>query len=329
MPPRGTKKGVLVTEEAEEATTEDTAAIDEAHTKMQEAILLVPGLASNTSRALAAALAAAGVTDDDMLREITTEMVKEVMDKLEHFADGTYPRFLPMNIGIKLRACAFAGTPQRRSPSGSKATAVSQHTTTSAAVAIDTIKPSTRLAEDTDTSRPQLVKSEDFSYLHLKPYAPYEPRLMQAYEELRDDWSMDKEAAAELGRDIDPLVKQSLAQYLVKNMGTAVYTIYVKPHLTKEERECPIMIIWQLLAEARRVSEIDLSARYTALLQPTPATSIAGLTAMYQKQIDEECELRLHEFITDRKAKPLKEAFLQLASNYPAVNKNRNRMAGG
>ena len=40
---------------------------------------------------------------------------------------------------------------------------------------------------------------------------------------------------------------------------------------------------------------------------------------MYQQQIDEECELRLHEFITDRKAKPLKEAFLQLASNYPAL----------
>ena len=152
---------------------------------------------------------------------------------------------------------------------------------------------------------------------------------MQAYEEVKGDWEMNKEAAAELGRDIEPLVKQSLAQYLIRNMGAAVYTTYVKPHLAKEERECPIMLIWQLLSEARKVSEIDLSARYTALLQPTPATSIAGLTAMYQQQIDEECELRLHEFITDRKAKPLKEAFLQLASNYPVLlTKNRNRMAG-
>ena len=67
------------------------------------------------------------------------------------------------------------------------------------------------------------------------------------------------------------------------------------------------------------MSEVDLSARYTALLQPKPATSIATLTTMYQRQVDEEAELRLHEFVTDKKSQSLKEALLQLSSNYPVL----------
>ena len=66
-----TRNAVSVTEGAEEATSGDAAAIDaaaidEVQVRMQEALLLVPGLASNTCRALVASLAAAGVTDDDV-----------------------------------------------------------------------------------------------------------------------------------------------------------------------------------------------------------------------------------------------------------------------
>lgn len=319
-----TRNAVSVTEGAEEATSGDAAAIDaaaidEVQVRMQEALLLVPGLASNTCRALAASLAAAGVTDDDMLRAITTDEVRQVMHTLPAFADEQYPLFLPKNIGIKLRACAGAATTPNRSPASSKATAASQHTTTSAAVAIDSIKPSARLGTDAGTSRPRLAQSEEYSYAHMKPYGPYEPRLMDIYEQVKGDWGMTKEAAAGLGSGIDPLVKQSLARHLVNNMGTGVYNTYVQPHLTKEERECPIIIVWQLLSEARNVSEVDLSIRYTALLQPKPATSIAALTTMYQGQVDEEAELRLHGFITDKKAQPLKEAYLQLSANYPVL----------
>ena len=305
--------------EAEEASTEDAARNDEAHTKLQEAILQVPGLASNNARALAAALCAAGVVDDDMMREITTEEIQEVMSTMAAFKDGKYPKFLPKNIGIKIRAGAASGSPPCKSPSSSRLTATSQHAATSAAVAINAIRPTARLAQDTDTSRPGLAKSEDFTYLHLKPYSPYDPELMQVYEAVKTQWGLAKEAAEQLGSDTDPLVKQSLSHYLVQNMGLQTYNTYVKPHLTKEEREDPILIIWQLLSEARKVSEIDLSRRYTALLQPTKATNIAGLTALYQQQIDEETELRLHDFVTDKKAQPLKEAFLELGSNYPVL----------
>ena len=41
--------------------------------------------------------------------------------------------------------------------------------------------------------------------------------------------------------------------------------------------------------------------------------------ALYQQQIDEETELRLHSFVTDSKAKALKEAFLELSSNCPVL----------
>ena len=119
---------------------------------------------------------------------------------------------------------------------------------------------------------------------------------MQVYEEIKTTWGLTKEAAAQLGSDTDPRVNHSLphndSHYLTQNMGLQIYNTYVKPHLTKEEREYPILVIWQLLSEARKVSEIDLSRRYTALLQPTKTTTIAGLTALYQKQIDEETELR-------------------------------------
>ena len=312
------KKEVACTDDDEEATTGDMEAIDEVQTKMQEAILLVPGLASNTSRALAAALVAAGINDADMLREITTEEVEKVMLTLATYKDGGYPMFLPKNVGIKIRAICL-GTPTRRSPSGSRHTNTPQHTATTAAVAIDSIKPSVRLAQDTENSRPGLAKVEDFCYAHIKPYSPYEQALLQAYEELKSSWYLTKQEATRLGSDIDPLVGQSLSNYLVKNMGLHTYQTYVKPHLTKEERECPILIIWQLLSEARKISEIDLSNRYTALLQPTRATSIAQLTALYQQQIDEETELRLHSFVTDGKAKALKEAFLELSANYPVL----------
>ena len=79
------------------------------------------------------------------------------------------------------------------------------------------------------------------------------------------------------------------------------------------------MIIWQLLSEARKVSELALSKRYSAFLQPQRATTIAELTALYQQHIDEETELRLHEFVTDRKSHHLKEAYLVLCSNYPVL----------
>ena len=316
-----TRNAASVTGDAAEATSgdADAVAIDEVQVRMQEALLLVQGLASNTCRALAAALAAAGVTDDDMLRAITTAEVTQVMHTLAVFKDESYPVFMPKNIGIKLRACAGAATTPSRSPASSRTTAVSQHAATPAAVAIDSIKPSARLGTDSSTSRPQLAKSEEFSYAHFKPYGPYEPRLMQIYEEVKGDWDMSKEAAGGLGCGIDPLVKQSLARHLIDNMGIAIYNTYVQPHLTKEERECPITIVWQLLSEARNVSEVDLSARYTALLQPKPATSIATLTTMYQRQVDEEAELRLHEFVTDKKSQSLKEALLQLSSNYPVL----------
>ena len=317
MPTRGAKKSD--DNEAEEAT-DDAGAIDEVHMKVQEAILLVRGLATNTSRALAAALVAAGINDDDMLREVSAEDVKQVMDNLAVYKDGAYPLLLPKNIAVKLHACvADGGSPPRRSPPTSARTASSQHTTTSAAVAISSIKPTARLAEDGDSNRPGLARSEEFSYVHIKPYVPYDPRLLQAHEELRTNWDMTKEAAANIDFDIDTLVKQSLAPYLTRNMGATVYSTYIKPHLTKEERECPIMIIWQLLSEARKVSELALSKRYSALLQPQRATTIAGLTAQYQQQVDEETELRLHEFVTDRKSHHLKEAYLVMCSNYPVL----------
>ena len=174
-----------------------------------------------------------------MLREVSTEDVKQVMDHLKEYKDGAYPLLLPKNIAVKLHACvAEGGSPPRRSPPTSARTASSQHTTTSAAVAISSIKPTARLAEDDDSSRPGLARSEEFSYVHIKPYVPYDQRLLQAYEELSTDWSMTKEAAATIGSDIDALVKQSLAPHLIRNMGTAIYSTYVKPHLTKDEREC-------------------------------------------------------------------------------------------
>ena len=73
-----------------------------------------------------------------------------------------------------------------------------------------------------------------------------------------------------------------MARHIVRNMGSGIYNTFVKPQLTKEARECPVMLIWQLLAEARKVSEVDLSKRYTALLQPQRAKTIVGLTALYQ-----------------------------------------------
>ena len=108
--------------EAEEASTEDAARTDEAHTKLQEAILQVPGLASNNARALAAALCAAGVVDDDMMREITTEEIQEVMSTMAAFKDGKYPKFLPKNIGIKIRAGAASDSSLCKSPSSSRLT---------------------------------------------------------------------------------------------------------------------------------------------------------------------------------------------------------------
>ena len=130
---------------------------------------------------------------------------------------------------------------------------------------------------------------------------------------------MAAEAAERLGDRVDQLVKQSMARHIVRNMGSGIYNTFVKPQLTKEARECPVMLIWQLLAEARKVSEVDLSKRYTALLQPQRAKTVAGLTALYQHQIDEETELRMHEFVTDKKAQPLKEAFLELGCEYPVL----------
>ena len=313
---RKANKKDSVTDEATEATSDDVTAIGEVQTKMQAAILLVSGLTPNTCCALAAAFATAGVSDDDMLRAITADEVREVMQTLAVFKDEPFPLFLPKNIGIKLRACAGA-TPPRKSPS--QTTANSQHTTTAAAVAIDAIRPAAKLTDDADTARPGLVKTEDFVHSHVQAYAPYDCSLMQKYEELRSDWDMTKGAAVQLGCNTDPLVKQALAQYLTKNMGTAVYNTFVRPQLTKEDRECPIMLIWQLLAEARKVSEVDLSRRYTALLQPQRATTMAQLTTLYQQQIDEEMELRLHDFVTDRKCKSLKEAYLELSWNYPVL----------
>ena len=60
---RKANKKDSVTDEATEATSEDLTAIDEVHMKMQVAILLISGLTPNTCRALAAAFAAAGVSD--------------------------------------------------------------------------------------------------------------------------------------------------------------------------------------------------------------------------------------------------------------------------
>lgn len=319
METRNVKKGVSIPDgDSQEAATDDTTAIDETHTQVHEAIMQVRGLASNVARALAAALCAAGVNDDDMLREVTADDVKEVMAHVEAFKEG-YPLLLPKNIAIKLRACATGSRSPSKSPTSRQQSALSQHTTTSAAVAIDSIKPVARLAVDTDTSRPGLAKTEDFLHAHIQPYAPYENNLTQIYEEIKGHWDMAPDEAATLSEGVDVLVQQAMARHLTKNMGTGVYNTFVKPQLSKEARECPIMLIWQLLAEARKVSEIDLSTRYTALLQPQKARTIAGLTALYQHQVDEEAELRLHEFVTDKKARPLKEALLELAWYYPVL----------
>ena len=309
MKTRDGNKGAAHTDETQDevAADDDASAIDEVHERMQEAILLVRGLSSNTARALAAAMAGAGVNDEDMLREITTDEVQAVMAKMEAFEDG-YPLLLPKNIAVKIRACATdTGTSPRRSPNSLRNTAISQHTATPAAVAIDGIRPIARLAVDTDTSRPGLAKTEDFLHAHVQPFAPYENHLIQIFEEVKSDWGMTAEAAERLGDRVDQLVKQSMARHIVRNMGSGIYNTFVKPQLTKEARECPVMLIWQLLAEARKVSEVDLSKRYTALLQPQRAKTVAGLTALYQHQIDEETELRMHEFVTDKKAQPLKE----------------------
>ena len=321
MKTRDGNKGAAHTDETQDevAADDDASAIDEVHERMQEAILLVRGLSSNTARALAAAMAGAGVNDEDMLREITTDEVQAVMAKMEAFQDG-YPLLLPKNIAVKIRACATdTGTSPRRSPHSTRSLAISQHTTTPAAVAIDGIRPIARLAVDTDTSRPGLAKTEDFLHAHVQPFAPYENHLIQIFEEVKSDWGMTAEAAERLGDRVDQLVKQSMARHIVRNMGSGIYNTFVKPQLTKEARECPVMLIWQLLAEARKVSEVDLSKRYTALLQPQRAKTVAGLTALYQHQIDEETELRMHEFVTDKKAQPLKEAFLELGCEYPVL----------
>ena len=115
-----------------------------------------------------------------MLREVTTDDVKEVMATLEAFKDG-YPLLLPKNIAIKLRACVTGSSSPSKSPTSRQPSALSQHTTTSAAVAIDSIKPVARLAVDTDTksSRPGLAKTEGFLHAHIQPYAPYETNLPQ------------------------------------------------------------------------------------------------------------------------------------------------------
>ena len=84
MKTRDGNKGTANTDEAQDeaAADDDASAIDEVHERMQEAILLVRGLSSNTARALAAAMAVAGVNDEDMLREITTYEVQAVMAKM-------------------------------------------------------------------------------------------------------------------------------------------------------------------------------------------------------------------------------------------------------
>ena len=97
-------------------------------------------------------------------------------------------------------------------------------------MAIDAIKPAIRLAQDTDTSRPGLAKAEDFCYMHIKPYSPYEQELLQAYEELRSSWDLTKEAATRLGSDIDPLVQGSRCLIIWYRIWGCRHTTHMASH---------------------------------------------------------------------------------------------------
>ena len=67
------------------------------------------------------------------------------------------------------------------------------------------------------------------------------------------------------------------------------------------------------------MSELDLSVRYTDLVAHTRAKMLAELNLLYQRQLGEEDELRKHDFVTDRKAKHLKEAYLTMAWHLPVL----------
>jgi hypothetical protein len=107
---------------------------------------------------------------------------------------------------------------------------------------------------------------------------------------------MTRDTASQYSEDTDPLVSMALAKHLTTNMGANTYQKYVRSQLGKSERDSPILIAWQLLAEARKVSELDLAKRCVKLLQPTTPRTPQQLTVAYQAQIDEEEELIMQGF---------------------------------
>jgi len=289
---------------------------------IQEALQQVKILDATAAAELAQLFVDNCLDDLEMVASVTEADVQKILPQYPPYAK-TYPDLLPKNIVMKMKKAAKQ--PGVTSPAGSpkahrsESQLQSQHTTTAAAVAIDAAKSTTRLAKDEDTKRPSLDKTHDFLQDAFSPYGPYDQSLMPYLKEMKADLDFDKEAAAEVGRYTDPLVARAMLSSLRKNMGTGTYDTYVKPHLTKQERECPILVAWQILSEARKVSEVDLSKRYTAVLEPARASTVAQLAAVHQQHVDETAELRLHGFVPDAKAPHLKEALLKMVTNFPVL----------
>ena len=158
------------------------------------------------------------------------------------------------------------------------------------------MKPTAKLAANDSDIRPGLAKTEEFLDATFQPYRSYGLELIPRLQEVKSDPTMTRTQAAAFSEGTDPLVAMALAKHLTNNMGTNTFHKYVRSQLEKGERECPILIAWQLLAEARKVSELDLAKRYVKLLQPTKPRTPTQLTAAYQVQADEEEELIMQGF---------------------------------
>ena len=129
---------------------------------------------------------------------------------------------------------------------------------------------------------------------------------------------MTRDTASQYSEDTDPLVSMALAKHLTTNMGANTYQKYVRSQLGKNERDSPILIAWQLLAEARKVSELDLAKRYVKLLQPTTPRTPQQLTVAYQAQIDEEEELIMQGFACKCRTREVhfKKALLDMCDKF-------------
>ena len=291
---------------------------DEVQEAIAEAIGSLKGITHDTATLITIAIYDGGINEPRFLRDIDAD---DTMAVLQDFEALKTKRFLAKTMASAIREQFRTGSPKR---SPAKSTATSEHTATSSAVAISAVKPTARLATNESDTRPGLAKTEEFLDSTFQPYGPYDLELITRLQEVKQDTTMTREQAAQHAEDTDPLVSMALAKFLTNNMGTQTYHKYVRSQLDKSERECPIMIAWQLLAEARKVSELDLAKRYVKLLQPTKPRTPQQLTAAYQTQVDEEEELIMQGFACKCRSRDthFKKSLLDMCDNHRSVQRN-------